>query len=502
MPLIAFTLGVKILSLTLYLMFSQQPLLQGKEAELFEQLSKKYYALNPLLSAKNDTEEKVKPEEPIASFPPLSASAPKPFKSGETNASFPPMPSSAPKPFTAFKQNKPDDAAKPDEVPKKKEESMGVGSMFSSLPSVSPSPFGTASTANAGKFGPADEKDYHKILSEFYKKHNPAKIAEVTQTLEKYKGNEEAMFQKLAQKYKTSNPLGDATQASVAPLFGTPNPTKSPTPFGSTPAPAAATKSSPFGNSVGGNDQKTSFSSFGSQSTTPFGSNTKSPFGSSSVGFSNPSNATTGFGNTATSGEATPFGSNSGGFGSLGLGSASAPAPAAQGAKFCGRTPRELLVAFYQTHNPAKIGEVDKTLMKYAGREELLFLNLAKKYNVDPAQFGVSASPAAAPSLTTGFGSSPAPAFGSQSQGFGAPSFGSPGVLGGGQSSGGFGSSGTGGFGSSSGGAVFGGGTGGGGSSFGKLAQSSGAGAFGGTSFGGGTSTSSFGQTPFGAARR
>ena len=471
--------------------------LQGKEPELFEQLSKKYYALNPLSSAWNEPEGKTSAPSSI------SASAPKPipkqpYKSGEANASFPPMSSSAPKPFSAFDRNKPE-PVKLDDLPQKKEEPMGVGGMFSSLPSASPSPFGSAPLASdasaSAKVSPVDEKDYHKILSEFYEKHNPAKVTEVTQTLEKYKGNEEAMFQKLAQKYKTSNPLGDATQASLASSFGSSNATKS-TPFGSTPA----ATTSPFGNSTGGNEQKPSFASFGSQSSTPFGSTAKSPFGSSAAGFSNQSNATTGFGNIATSSGAAPFGSSSGGFGSLGLGSGSASAAATQGSKFLGRSPRDLLVAFYQTHNPAKIGEVDKTLTKYAGREELLFLNLAKKYNVDPAQFGVSASPPAAPSATSGFGSSPAPAFGSQSQGFGAPSFGSPGVLGGGQSSGGFGSSGTGGFGSSSGGTVFGGGTGGGGSSFGQLAQSSGAGAFGSTtSFGG---SSPFGQTPFGAARR
>jgi hypothetical protein len=80
-----------------------------------------------------------------------------------------------------------------------------------------------------------------------------------------------------------------------------------------------------------------------------------------------------------------------------------------------------MLVAFYQNHNPSKVGEVDKALAKYQGREELMFLNLAKKYNVDPAQFGIQQQQATGmPSHAPGFGSS----------------FGSPGVLGGGTISG------------------------------------------------------------------
>ena len=40
-----------------------------------------------------------------------------------------------------------------------------------------------------------------------------------------------------------------------------------------------------------------------------------------------------------------------------------------------------MLEEFYQTHNPAKLTEIDKVLEMYAGKEEQLFLNLAKKYN-------------------------------------------------------------------------------------------------------------------------
>ena len=52
-----------------------------------------------------------------------------------------------------------------------------------------------------------------------------------------------------------------------------------------------------------------------------------------------------------------------------------------------GRNTRDILTSFYQTHNPSKVGEVDKIMNKYAGHEDKLFVNLAKMYNVDPKQF-------------------------------------------------------------------------------------------------------------------
>lgn len=51
---------------------------------------------------------------------------------------------------------------------------------------------------------------------------------------------------------------------------------------------------------------------------------------------------------------------------------------------------RDMLQEFYQTHNPAKLTEIDKVLEMYAGKEEQLFLNLAKKYNVHPSIFGIA----------------------------------------------------------------------------------------------------------------
>jgi hypothetical protein len=66
------------------------------------------------------------------------------------------------------------------------------------------------------------------------------------------------------------------------------------------------------------------------------------------------------------------------------------PAPEVAAAKFNGSHPRDMLLDFYHTHNPIKVNEVDKVLAKYAGNEEQMFLNLAKKYNKDPSIFGIT----------------------------------------------------------------------------------------------------------------
>lgn len=162
------------------------------------------------------------------------------------------------------------------------------------------------------------------------------------------------------------------------------------------------------------------------------------------------------------------------------------PAPA-----FSGRSPRELLTAFYQQYNASKISDVDKLLAKYQGKEEHMFRQLAKKYNLDPSVFGLSPSPVApagfgSPALSTGF-SSPG-GFGSPSVLGGGPVFGgaAPSASPFGASSGGFGQS-AGGFGSASGTSFS------TGPSFGALAHAPGVGGFG---------SPPAGIAPFGAPRR
>ena len=108
--------------------------------------------------------------------------------------------------------------------------------------------------------------DFKKILTQFYEKYNPAKTGEVTKTLERYKGNEKEMFEKLAKKYNVPNPLHLSQQRLV------------------------------------------------------------------------------------TSSNSPDF--------------------------------KAILIGFYQTHNPTKMGEIDKTLEKYKGHEEEMFEKLARKYSV------------------------------------------------------------------------------------------------------------------------
>ena len=286
---------------------------------------------------------------------------------------------------------------------------------------------------------------------------------------------------------KPPTSFGASVTAAPSP-FGSSAPTSGPvpaSPFGAAPAP---TSNSPFASSSGG-------SAFGS---TPVAAST-SPFGSSSG--TNAFGSSNAFGAAASS--PSPFGSttSSSTFGQAAPAPAPGPSPFSQtpatpaaptsggSSKFGGRNPRDMLYEFYKTHNPTKVNEVDKLIAKYAGKEEQLFANLAKKYNIDPSIFGIPATQPQA-NATPVFGS-PAPLGGST--GFGATSpfggtpatstFGTP------SPSAGFGASGGGGFAAAA-----------GGSTFGSLAASSG-GAFGG--FGGAPAPTPFGgPSPFGAARR
>jgi len=290
-------------------------------------------------------------------------------------------------------------------------------------------------------------------------------------------------------------------------VFGGGGGTKSP--FGTT-AVAPATTNSPFNSTTASNN-----SVFGG------GGETKSPFGTTSAApatTNSPFNSTTAFGGGSSGSSAfgvapaasAPFSGSAFGstpaasgspFGQASATSASTAGPAASSSRFSGRNPRDILVSFYQTKDPSKLSSVDKILTKYAGNEEKLFLNLAKKYNLDPKEFGVVApQPTVASAQAT-------PSFGSlgmgNNTGFsggGGPSFGGGGPSGAFSAPSGFGASAkvdtfaaSSGFGST---AKVGG--------FGSLASSAPVGSgFGG--FGGGTSGApSFGSqaTQFGGARR
>jgi hypothetical protein len=96
------------------------------------------------------------------------------------------------------------------------------------------------------------------------------------------------------------------------------------------------------------------------------------------------------------------------------------------GVTFGGKTPKEILIQFYQQHNPSKIGEVDKLLAKYSGNEENLLRNLARKYNMDERLFGLSPnnmlSAVNTPQGQVSFGATSLPTSGAFAAGFGAGS--------------------------------------------------------------------------------
>jgi len=354
------------------------------------------------------------------------------------------------------------------------------------------------------------------------------------------------MFAKLSSKYKVANPLDEVTEGSAsAAIQSTPAAkpanigfgggglgfgSSAQTPFSSSgdnsaslssqkpplsaspfaPSQGTSQPQSPFGGSSSPPQPVQSpfggFASMAPSSQSPFGSSVPAPTPQSPFGGSTPAPAPA-FGSMASQ---SPFGQQSSGgmsspspfgqppnatpspFGAL------SPAAPGGGALFNGKTAREMLTAFYQEKNPAKMNEIEKVLAKYQGKEQQLFQNLARKYNIDPSVFGV---PASAPA--TGFGAV-SPGIGSSPGGFGQPS-----ALGGGSTFGSpppsFGASSFGaataapgqGFGSASGGGGFGG--------FGALAHSSG----GQAGFGGfgspAPAPTPFGApntSPFGAARR
>ena len=124
---------------------------KGREAEMFAELSSKWLAINPLEKSKE--EQPNKPQNLFASTP-----------------SQPTTTTSASSPFAApFKtEEKKSDTTSPFAAP------------FTSKPTLN-------NIASKPAADAAPSKDYHKLLTEFYQKHNSQKLPEVAKTLEKYK---------------------------------------------------------------------------------------------------------------------------------------------------------------------------------------------------------------------------------------------------------------------------------------------------------------------------
>lgn len=182
------------------------------------------------------------------------------------------------------------------------------------------------------------------------------------------------MFAKLAQKYRVPNPVVETEQSNKRDV---------PTPAQTMTAGFGATGASPFSPSIPGTNQNAS-SSFMSQkpplNSSPFTST--SGQGSSQTPFSGASTAsapTSAFGASTMSSPSpfaqlpaqfSPFGQTSSAVSSPspftgGVRSQPSPTPSSASPSFGGKSPRDLLMAFYQEKNPSKIAEVDKLLVKY-----------------------------------------------------------------------------------------------------------------------------------------
>ncbi|KAL4105625.1 hypothetical protein PRIC1_003685 [Phytophthora ramorum] len=277
--------------------------------------------------------------------------------------------------------------------------SSGFGAFGSAATSSSTTPLATATASPFGK--PA--VDYRQRLVEFYQKYNPDKLSSVDATLQKYKGNEEKLFQNLAVKYKVNGANGVQ------------------------PASPAMPAASPFG-------KPGSFSSPGSTSAVAFGSATSVGFGAAKPApaaspFGSATQTSSGFGPAGGSGFGGGFQSAAATTPSFGAPTLFGAAAGGFGAATSGVNYREKLAAFYQQHNPGKLSSVDATLEKYKGREDHLFAMLEQKY--------VKKTPTA--SATGGFGGIPSTTTFGGGSGFGAPStlgaappaFGSASTLGG-----------------------------------------------------------------------
>lgn len=318
------------------------------------------------------------------------------------------------------------------------------------------------------------------------------------------------MFAKLAKRYGVPNPL-DLSERSELPnsanyssglfsaepksntaaeVLSQQKPPLPQSPFGNANMPTSSGSLGPQGLSSSSiRDNQSTFGGFGNTSAPNFGSSTSSPL---------PFGANTGFNASPSPFSAPPSNTPFGSSGTTQL--ASAPT-------FNGKSARELLIEFYQNHNPAKVDEADRLLEKYRGNEDTLFRNLAKKYNLDPSIFGLRSAPAPAPGgfgspspLGAGglggsntFGGVPSTPFGSGGFGSASP-LGQNGVLGSAPVSASTPSAGSV-FGSAAGSTTF------GASGFGSLAQSSPVQGFG--SFGSPSPPTTFGaSSPFGAPRR
>eukprot|EP01033_Poteriospumella_lacustris_P011858 gene11858-8453_t len=296
--------------------------------------------------------------------------------------------------------------------------------------------------SGAAAAAPAKEPSVEEEIRRIFAQHNPSKISDVPELLQKYAGKEALLLEKMRKKYEQAPPkpatacapttLGSvaappATTASTGATAGRPTATA-----GRPATTASFSVSNAFGGA--GNAAPVSFSG-GAAAPTPFSGGAvtsvftppkaNAPTGSATFSGSLGSGAPKSlFGGAAGSLQspppaATPSQSQFGnGFGVSGAGTGGAEGI------------QRRIEAIYRQHNPQKMAEIPQLMQKYAGKEQELLDRVQKKYLLQPAAAGPSA-----PS-TSLFRSSGAAQGATQPPSFGA-GFGSPSVLGGGSAAGG-----------------------------------------------------------------
>jgi len=374
-------------------------------------------------------------------FPPMSSKAPTPSGSGELNSKKQLKAESVPEKTLSNDSSSASTRKETKEVQLTRDSGLfgSLADLENTLSQSTEKPLALSmqeekesrSAVSSSLAGSTGNFSYEETLTKFYEQHNKQKIIEVGKTLIKYKGREQELFSKLAKKYNVANPLDQSVLSSSESSLFAPTTSGEKSPFGASTtsggkSPFESARTAPFGSPTP--------APFGAPSSTMFGNTVTSPFGQSEA----PSPATFGQ-SVALASASVPFGNApipggsglSSPFGQPG-GSASTPFVTSQVNTSIGsagngpspKTAREILVTFYQQRNPAKVSEVDKLLQKYAGQEEKLLRNLAAKYQIDPAEFGVAKAPTSAPSFSSTpapFGqSSPMGMSGTASQGFGS----------------------------------------------------------------------------------
>lgn len=354
---------------------------------------------------------------------------------------------------------------------------------FGAQPSTGTGGFGNSTGAAAGTSAP----NYEQQVRQIYEQHNPSKLQDIPNLMQKYKGNEEDMLRKLRHKYNL--PMPDTT-----PSAGT-APTQTPSLFGNTSMTSAPVNQSPFstpavrpplggGGFFGASQGSTQQSPFGQQAPTP------SPFGSMNTGgggfgslstpgavqqpmFGQPSTpGGGGFGQTSTpvavpigggfgqtstpvgggfgQTSTTPFGSGFGGASTTQIspfGTQTRPSPFSNATNMQTQSQtssspfgaqqqqnlQQMLHAwmtqvYTSTGQHQQLDKLAANIEKYKGREGEMVQKLCEKYKVPPPPFA-SSLPQPAPAPTPAFGAQ-TPAFGSGGGGFGAsqtPAFGTQG---------------------------------------------------------------------------